>query len=276
MKKKKTVKGNRYCSPSVKKRKTGSCYSDKNLIEMVDHYNKGTKDSKDKIKTKKKSKLWHSIDSKMSNVCDTEWCWNFKLLRIPNIFKPKKPVKWKKNPRDWLDSNNIINVMKQYENTYNDFVFIGPVPIDFDLQNDNVCLIHSLCNINITKLINRKKTRLGIIFNLDTHDGPGSHWTALYLDTRRKQICYFDSYGNFPEKSINTLMIKLEDQYKQNNIKMKRRFNNIRHQYKNSECGMYCLHFIITMLTTKKTFSKFCKEKMPDDKIFLYRDKYYI
>ena len=273
-KRKKTLKGKNYCSPAVKyKTKNGSCYSDINLIEMKEHYNKV---NRNKIKTKKISKLWDSIDNKMSGVCDTEWCWNFKLLRIPNIFKPKKPLRWNNNPNEWLDSNNIISVMKQYEQTYNDFIFIGPVPIDFDLQNGAVCLIHSLCNISVKRLLKRNKTKIGIIFNLDTHDGPGSHWTALYLDTRRKQICYFDSYGMFPEKSIDTLMIKLEEQFKESGIKMKRVFNNTRHQYKFSECGVYCLHFIITMLKTKKTFSKFCKDNLSDEKIFMYRSKYFI
>ena len=187
------------------------------------------------------------------------------------------PSKWKKKPREWLDTNNIINVMRQYEKDREDFIFIGPVPIDFDLKtSDGRCKVDDLCKIKVDTLIKKKKQKIGIIFNLDKHNEPGSHWTAMFVDTERKGIFYFDSYGIYPEKEIEELIHKLHKQYKNVGLDMKIQINDIRHQYKYSECGMYCINFIIKMLTTKISFRRFCKNVIDDDTMQSYREKYFL
>ena len=52
-------------------------------------------------------------------------------------------------------------------------------------------------------------------------------------------------------------------------------YNDNRHQYKNSECGMYCLYFIIQMLTTNKSFENFSNNKIHDKKMIRLRKKYF-
>ena len=52
--------------------------------------------------------------------------------------------------------------------------------------------------------------------------------------------------------------------------------NEKRHQYKGSECGVYCLHFLITMITKNIEFDDFCGKHMPDNVIFNYRKQYFI
>ena len=273
----KTLKGKKFCSPKTKtNKKINTCYSRKQLLQMTKKWNKQNK-KKINLKSKKKKVVWQQLNNKLGKTCNTEWCWNKQLLNIPGIFRPDMPAKWKKNPREWLDSNNIINVMKQYENDRDDFTFIGPVPIDFDLKNKNgMCMVDDLCSIEVKTLDKINKTKIGIIFNLDKHDEPGSHWTALFVDTDRKGIFYFDSYGYPPENEIVELMDKLQHQYKQLGINMKKHINNVRHQYKFSECGMYCINFIIKMLTTKTTFSRFCKKIIDDDTMLSYRKKYFL
>ena len=53
--------------------------------------------------------------------------------------------------------------------------------------------------------------------------------------------------------------------------------NKIRHQYKNSECGVYSIRFIVKMVKGAN-FDKLCKNKVPDDKVnkcrSVYFDKY--
>ena len=167
--------------------------------------------------------------------------------------------------------------MRQYEKDRNDFIFIGPVPIDFDLKTvDGNCKVDELCKIRVEKLIKKNKKKIGIIFNLDKHNEPGSHWTALFVDTTRRGIFYFDSYGVYPEKEILALINKLQQQYKEIGLDMKKHINDIRHQYKFSECGMYCINFIIKMLTTKISFKKFCRNIIDDDTMVNYRNKYFI
>ena len=37
------------------------------------------------------------------------------------------------------------------------------------------------------------KTRLGIVYNLDTHNKPGSHWVSVSSNFLEPSIYYFDS-----------------------------------------------------------------------------------
>jgi hypothetical protein len=37
-----------------------------------------------------------------------------------------------------------------------------------------------------------------LIINTDVHNGPGSHWVTVHLNTRSSTGYYFDSYGLFP------------------------------------------------------------------------------
>ena len=65
---------------------------------------------------------------------------------IKNTMKPKGP-----GGKKWLSTIDIADVMKQYEKKYKDFLFFGPVPMDF-LQ-----IYKELANINIKSLTKKKK-----------------------------------------------------------------------------------------------------------------------
>jgi hypothetical protein len=273
MKGKKTRKGRKFCSPHNRSKK-GSCYTFKQLKKLSKHL-------KIKKKYKNKKALWNKINDSLKPKCDTEWCWNRYLDvtdKETNIFRPLYPTKWEKNPTEWLATDNLENVISQYEQKHSEFFFSGAIPIDFDLKSTNGgCIVDKLCKIDLVKLYKKGKTKLGIIFNLDPHDKPGSHWTALFLDKERNGIYYFDSYGMKPEKEINILMTKLKKQHDSIIKKpIKTDYNKIRHQYKDSECGTYCLYFIITMLTTNLKFKTFCNKTISDDEMLEKRKLYFI
>ncbi len=108
------------------------------------------------------------------------------------------PQEWKDNPFEWLSTTDIKNVMKQYEKKYPSFLFMGPVPVD--CPSAITC---SLSGLDVEILINQLgKTKLGIIFNLDKHDEPGSHWVATFFDFKKCRILYFDSVGMPPPKQF--------------------------------------------------------------------------
>ena len=72
--------------------------------------------------------------------------------------------------------------MNQYEDRFEDFLFLGPVPIDFDSKDSyGKCIIPEICKLNIKELTDDNIYKIGIIFNLDKHDQPGSHWVSLYI-----------------------------------------------------------------------------------------------
>jgi hypothetical protein len=45
---------------------------------------------------------------------------------INEYLRPEQPTAWKNDPDMWLDSNNIKDVMTQYEQDKSDFKLLGP------------------------------------------------------------------------------------------------------------------------------------------------------
>jgi len=64
------------------------------------------------------------------------------------------------------------------------------------------------------------------------------------------------------------------DKLKNNSIDMKIKINDNRHQYKNSECGMYCIYFI-TSLLDGKTFENIVQNIVDDDTMNGKRNDFY-
>ena len=112
-----------------------------------------------------------------------------------------------------------MDVMKQYENTYKCFEFIGPSPIDYDEHLAyGECVWEELCKFSLQDNIKRKKTKIGIIFNLDNHNQEGSHWVALFINIKKKEIYYLDSYGEKIPKQIKKFANKVITQANALNI----------------------------------------------------------
>ena len=186
------------------------------------------------------------------------------LMKLPlskeekdNIFKkylrPMYPVAWRKDSDKWLDSNDIEHVMKQYEEAFPNFDFMGPFPIDFAAPKPNAapgtqpkCLMDEICEYRVQSAVQNKKDMLGVIYNLDPHYKSGSHWVATFVDLKKNRCMYFDSYGLKPPKQILTFMSWVSKQ--DTGRKMPLMYSSRRVQYKNTECGVYCLYFIIRML----------------------------
>ena len=73
------------------------------------------------------------------------------------------------------------------------------------------------------------------------HIGP-----LIYIDILKNSIKYYDSYGERPPKIIYKFMTKLADKLENRNkndsILI---YNDKRHQYGGSECGIYSIYFIL-------------------------------
>jgi len=182
--------------------------------------------------------------------------------------RPPQPADWKSDPDKWLDSNNIMDVMKQYEEDLSDFQFLGPYPIDFAAPDPygadkKKCLISEICKIDIPGLRSRGIHRIGIVYNLDPHNKGGSHWIASFIDLKKNHCYYFDSYGMKVPDQIAKFMQWLTLQ----EPKMKLFYNARRFQFSGSECGMYSMYFIIRMLIGE-AFQPFCR-RAPRDGLML-------
>jgi len=280
------------CNPALHRRDGETCLPHSALQRLTRAWNKTHPRNKISVrKTRKNGKqaagensvsnagLWNELRKNMKNhyKCDTEFCAVKKLPGISDkdkrelkaYFKPEKPKKWDSKPTEWLDSYNIEDVMKQYEAAYPNFDFIGPVPIDFDAKDEaswGKCIVNELCRLDLRESAAKGKTKIGIIFNLDPHDEPGSHWICAFIDLEKSAAYYYDSYGYKPPEEIVRLLKRCKDQGIKNIY-----YNDIRHQRKTSECGTFCLLVIICLLNGKE-FQDICKTMVNDDEVNRIRD----
>jgi hypothetical protein len=210
-------------------------------------------------------KIWSEIRRRLHEKCKTG---SSECILTALLTKPKAPSEWKVNPEEWLSTDDIETLEKQYEKLFGNYKFIGTFPMDFDLKSETgKCLISALCSMDIRKLAGEGKTQIGIVFNTDVSSGPGEHWVAVFCDLRSEleypRMTYFDSYGQSPEKEIKTLMKRWKQAWDASGVHSKPMvlsYNKTRHQYKESECGMYCLYFHYCCLTGISM-----DERIPDD-----------
>jgi hypothetical protein len=286
-----------------------TCYTPAILEYIKKEYNHSHPKA-DHILTTDPAKIWLELDKRLSH-CNKEDCW-LNQIRNENlrkkidryVFAPDKPYEWKHNPTEWLSNYDILNVLEQYELVYPNFEFIGPTPIDFDTRlkkaknpydignetkprSGKKCIWNDLCNFSVAEKLRQKKMKIGVVFNLDKHDQGGSHWVSLFVDLSRKMMFYFDSAGGKLPGEIRKLMDRIHEQTRALGFTLKELTNGQwTHQRGNTECGMYSLFFIITMLTGKFTpssrklpFKKvlhiFMRDRIPDKVMEHYRDEYF-
>ena len=265
------------------KKNNDSCLDTKTIKMLKNIWNLRHPDVQ--ITTNNKKRIMDKLKSYMNKKCENEICIVKSLLNDENkinkikneFYVPQAPSSWHKNINEWLSSLDIESVMKQYEDIYDEFIFLGPSPIDFETKRTNsICVWPEICNINIEDLKQSGKTKIGFIFNTDPHYKSGSHWIAMYLDIEKKILFFFDSNGDTIPNELNELKIKLIEQCKKINIKIKFMSNEgTRHQNSNTECGMYCLYFIISLLTGKHNFKYFKTRKIKDKEVEKLRKVYF-
>jgi hypothetical protein len=276
------------CAPG-KMFEDGSCITLNNLLSMANAYNK---ENSHKLITlykgyealnpkKYKKYLIKSFNSRFQQ-CDTQKCWLeqsfIKFMKDDEVeqlenytFRPEGPS----GKFEWLNTLHINEVMDQYENYYKDFKFLGAVPIDFDELTPL-----GIKNLNYKKLVDQGIYKLGIVFNLDEHYKKGSHWVAMFSNLKDGGIFFYDSYahksGDEIDPRIRKLMRRIA-KFCQTDMGIKHPivdYNKIRHQYGNSECGVYSMHFILRMLKGE-SFEDICKSKTTDKQVNECRKTYF-
>ena len=266
-----TRKKNAICHPRVHGRKASPdrCLPSDTLTEL------GKSMGAPNIKG---SKLRHWMTRRTR--CKSDRCWlekakmdgGRKKALIQTYFRPTMPDSWVNDPDEWLDSNNIADVIKQYEEIHPEFKFFGTNPIDFaapDPYTDGAagkCLEDAICKLNLKALQAEGKTKLGFVYNLDPSNKGGSHWIASFTDIPGHRTYYFDSYGIKPPHQIARFMRSLTLQ----DPAMKLSYNSRRFQFGNSECGMYSIYFLICMLEGEN-FKKFCRRAPRDGEMLALR-----
>ena len=116
--------------------------------------------------------LHENICKNMSKIsdCNSEQCWITVQEIVNNLnkneidefkehFKPKMPDSWESEPNKWLNTEDIDNVMLQYEKAFKDFEYLGAHPIDAE----KCSVSQEVCKINLKDLKKNGKEKIGII-----------------------------------------------------------------------------------------------------------------
>lgn len=279
------------CKPGLKSINDTTCFTKDIIYNIKHHYNIN---AVKKINTKNPKLILEHI--KKNTKCNDEKCWMKTLPphvrdNITNyLYRPSYPTEWNNNKNEWLSNFDILAVIQQYESSYKQFKFIGPTFVDFDtrLYKDK-CVENELCTFDIDSYMKTKQTKIGIIFNLDKHNQRGSHWVSLFIDLESKLIYYFNSTGEAPPPQINALIKRIIAQSIEHGITMDYKYNYLEHQLEDTECGMYSLFFIISMVTdtvggdmnqpfkhNNDKIAFFTETRITDNDMENLRDKYYV
>jgi hypothetical protein len=254
------------CSPIAQDnyKKWGTCMAPKEIRALARAWNM-THDKKTQIPNIQKASvatLVKLLNERFSPTCgyDNQMCWVEAInvqdkTQLKSKFRPLMNASWLRNKREWLSNFDINKCVSQYMEKYKRFLFLGAIPRDS--MKSNVCSIYNMCNVNVAQLLEKGKSEIGIVFNLDRHHESGSHWVALYANFRPRSpkfgIFYYDSVGDAPPQEIRDFTLDLKKQVdalydRKITQNFDGRLNVVQHQYKNTECGMYSMVFIILCL----------------------------
>lgn len=267
----KTYKVN--CHPR-KTKKSKTCFDDSDLRYLRDEWNR--KNPTKKIKGIRPD-LIHKDLKKFQEHCKNELCW-LKMIEDPSMkqkilkkdFAVFHPKNWRSNENEWLSNFDISRVLTQYKEAHPDFDFIEPSPIDFDTKINNKCVTEEICKFQVQAYLKKGITKIAIPLNLDKHTGNGFHWVTLYIDVKRKFIYYFDSANNKIPSEVSELIKRIKEQLPL------RELNNqsVQHQQGGTECGMYVLYFIVSMLEGRAP-TYFNRKIIRDNEVFKFRRIYF-
>lgn len=285
-----------YCSPQRQgnKKQTGVCLTSEELRTIAALYNKKHPENPIPLPFPADAELVKELDARFGDTCKPkqDHCWiergEIKEARdlyhkLSDNYRPPMPKEWMKNKRQWLNTFDIMNVMRQYKDP--SFKFLGVFPVDFNQMQGNSCIVQDMCRFDAKELVAAGITQFGVVFNLDRHDQPGSHWVSCFcsLDPSNPKfgICYYDSGGIKPPETIHQFMVDVKKQVlayygdKLGNRKFKGKFNPKRQQFKNTECGIFCMVFIVLCLKKASKTNKQVRAMIPthsnDNKIHRMR-----
>lgn len=268
-----------YCAPGVIDKKH-ACFSLASLKRMAQAINKRNAKAKRGVRripvNTNKELLVKNITPHLADQCSTQLCWishpiissieNDEIVK--RTFKESQPT-----DSDRLRTSKLQAIMKQFEEKYHDFVFFGPVPLNFKSFSTE------LNNIQIRKLYKNGIRHIGVIFNTKPIPHNGEHWICahIHLDSNMPIISYFDSYAFPPPKEIieflDSVEYKIANMIPKKTLHPIRKINVYQHQQRGDECGVYCMYFILESVKGR-SFEDITSKIVRDNQMKMKRDIY--
>jgi hypothetical protein len=238
------------------------------ITALVKNYNKNNPVINHiSIENKNNKQLWDDLKEKFF------YCEGKNNCIVNSLGTPRrtKPIdNWDVTPNTWLSNFDISNFLQKISTNRIDYIHVGTFTIDFDERKWGVCVGRFMCAFDPTPFINEGKTKMSFVFNTDVYGGRGIHWIAVFCDTN-KDISFFNSNGVLRQErvpqSIQRFMNKI-----QKKLKIKKYIKCKRLQSSNSECGMFCIWYILTRLSGKN-HRECMKDNVTDEQMMTMRKK---
>ncbi len=204
-----------------------------------------------------------SVDEMKSKTgCDTEVCVVEQNLDILNDKQRRAVGTYYKRhgpanvvERKWLSNSDIDGVLSQLGARWPDFMHLH-----FQMR-DFVKSYNELRELDLSELFSGRYKTFACVLNTDVSTGSGKHWVCLFGDFRHggsRTIEYFDSAGSAPMGEIidwytNVLSVRNEPVCSVNggdcdDVITFKQVTSVKHQKKNTECGVYVLYYIYSRL----------------------------
>ena len=274
-----------HCSPRAfdTGEKTKTCFTLKELRLLASEFNK--KNPERPVRGKTKGELVKALLKAYKAVCDDhQFCWirqtltdHAKIAELEKAFRPPKPEEWERDRNTWLTTTDILYVMRQYEELYKDFKFMGVFPIDFADNSKGYCIGDMMCDFDIHRhVMDHKMRRFGVVFNTDKSYRSGQHWISLYCCLNPKNMNYgiyfYDSVANPAPKEVKEFMERVVKQVGDERFKAYE--NRVQKQYDNYDCGVYSCVFL-TQCLKNVAFKTICARMHTDKGVNALRDVLY-
>ena len=284
-----------HCAPTryVSYIRTGTCLTPEELVVIAKQYNESAEKripatliASDKAAS---GELYAALAERIGGK-DVDWFKQPWLRSAPGVskrliqsaFRPEMPRAWLANSRAWLSTDDIDRVMRQYEEQYPSFKFLGTFPIDFDTRTlfGRRCIADEMCNLSVKRLNDvEQKTQFGAVLNLDKHNQRGSHWVAVYGTSDASSpnfgVHYFDSVGRKAPAEVARFQARIASQIAAlsgkdiADVPITTRVE--KRQFKNTECGVFSMYFLVCCMSGKMTVKDIVHAMGSDDLIHRLR-----
>ena len=258
-------------SKCLSKSQDGLCATGKVKQSIIDFIETKSKDgniqpnesdeSDESVQRRRDATIINILDkAKELTKCNDEKCVIEKVINHHDVKNAISSTFKHKGPRDVvkkLSNYDIDGVLSQWCLTNDKFYNWGFNMIDFDKEGASLAkynmvdVLKGNAILNLGKyggIIKRPCNIAACVVNTDKYSGGGIHWFAVLCDCRSDPytVEYFNSSGNPPRVQIIDWMERTTKQLQEYSGKQVVQKTNVgsRHQYGNSECGLYSLFFI--------------------------------
>lgn len=255
-------------------------------MELAKAYNRTDRRNPIPIDGASTDDILAGLKSRLSKQCSSERCWlglgmlaGERERELELALAPPMPESWKENPTEWLSNEDIEAALKCHTAHHKDFRVLGVFPMDFMSKDRSGKCVSSLCSFRAADLGQAGFKRAAMVINTDDHTGSGQHWVSLFIHAcprdRRYGVYYFDSTGRPPTPEVDSFSELVRKQLERVHGPKPAplySFNDKAHQKTNTECGVFCINFIMKMLG-RSGFKNVCSSVGDDMKMMRLRSK---